>query len=129
MELLLNIAWALCSLGLVIYWLQAGVSRRVPRGTQVLALAMVVVLLLPVISLSDDILLAQSPAETDSTFRRSAQRDVAHSVAPLAMALLTWSFLVQPSLRTGHVPRQSEGLSKQPSALEYWRFSRPPPRA
>src|ERR1700683_1045657 len=99
MEIVLNIAWALCSLGLFWFWLRSSVSDRVPRRTQMLALAMVVLLLLPVISLSDDLMAMQGPAETDSSIRRASHLDEGHpSVVPISFALpeqaftaLSWS--------------------------------------
>ena len=101
MEIILNIAWALCSLGLVWFWLRAGVAAsdgrgpgRVSRQTQIFALAMVVMLLLPVISLSDDLVAAQGPAETDSCLRRATHIDEGHpSVVPVSITLPEEIFL------------------------------------
>src|SRR5882762_10391186 len=92
MEILLNLAWALCSLGLIWFWVRscdAGHGkRRIPLRTQILTLAMIVLLLLPVISLSDDLMAMQGAAETDACLRRALQVDAGHpSVVPMALGL------------------------------------------
>ncbi|WP_263351997.1 hypothetical protein [Acidicapsa acidisoli] len=88
MEIILNIAWAVCSLGLIWIWSRNADSDSVPRRTQVLALAMVVLLLLPVISLSDDLMAMQGPAESDTCLRRALHSDDTHpSWAPTSFAL------------------------------------------
>ena len=88
MELFLNLAWVLCSLGLVWFWMRSCVSKRISLGTQLLALAMIVLLLLPVISLSDDLLAMQGPAETDMSLRRVLHVDEWHpSVVPATLML------------------------------------------
>ena len=129
MELALNLAWALCSMGLVWFWIRRGVSGRVPRGTQLLALAMVVLLLLPVISLSDDLVAAQSPAESDSCLRRAAERDHTHpSMTPTTQALPEFQVLGQwPQLISQEVfPTEAEALPF--SVFAHAHFSRPPPQ-
>ena len=88
MEILLNITWALCSLALVAFWMRRGASHTGSRKTQMLALGMVVLLLLPVISLSDDLIAMQGPAETDTNVRRALHPDNIHpSPAPVSLAL------------------------------------------
>ncbi len=88
MELILNLAWALCSLGLVWFWFRAAARNSAPRTMQILALAMVVVLLLPVISASDDLMAMQGPAESDTSLRRALHTgDVPSPVLPLSPAL------------------------------------------
>jgi hypothetical protein len=71
MEILLNFAWAACSLALIWLWMRGTASNPAPRRVQLLALVMVVVLLLPVISLSDDLMAMQGPAETDTSLRKA----------------------------------------------------------
>ena len=98
MEIALNLAWGLCSLGLIWFWLRLGAgdrknagkdrSDRLSRRSQFLALGLVLLLLLPVISLSDDLVAAQGLTETDSCLRRATQGDSGHpSVIPTAVAL------------------------------------------
>jgi hypothetical protein len=88
MEIILNLAWGLCSLGLIWFWVRTHGANPTPRKTQILALAVVVLLLLPVISLSDDLMATQGPAETDSCLRRALHSDDSHpSVVPASLAL------------------------------------------
>lgn len=88
MEILLNITWAVCSLILIGFWVRRGIATSIPRHRQLLALGMAVLLLLPVISLSDDLLAMQAPAETDTCVRRVQQPDNSHpALWPFAAAL------------------------------------------
>jgi hypothetical protein len=128
MELILNLAWALVSIGLVTFWLRGMRSNPAPRVAQALALSVVVLLLLPVISLSDDLVAAQTSAETDTCLRRALDCDCSH-IAPASFALpepivtsVAISGFLLETLQTEHIPRIS---SIQTSALD----SRPPPRA
>lgn len=130
MELTLNIAWASCSLLLIWFWTRSTASNPVPRRTQILALAMVVLLLLPVISLSDDLMAMQGPAETDSSMRRALHPDEGHpSVVPMSFALpeqifpaLTWSGYAQVAV-------QNERLAPFLPVLTRSLDRRPPPQA
>lgn len=69
-EIVLNLAWALCSIGLIGYWWRTRSNNSVPLRMQLFALAMIVLLLLPVISLSDDLASMQGASETDRSVRR-----------------------------------------------------------
>jgi hypothetical protein len=67
MEAALNFAWLTLALWIFWQWL-----RLHPRGNgewraQLVGLALLILILLPVISISDDLLAAQSPAEVDIT--------------------------------------------------------------
>lgn len=130
MEMILNIAWALCSLGLVWYWFRSSASNPVPRTTQVLALAMVVLLLLPVISLSDDLMAMQGPAESDSTMRRASHSDEGHPpVVPASFALPELAFLLLPLSSYSQEAVQSERLAPPTPVLTRSLDRRPPPQA
>lgn len=88
MEILLNLAWASCALGLFWFWMRASASGSASRKTQLLALGMVVLLLLPVISLSDDLMAMQGPAESDTCLRRVLHaHENCPSVVPHSMTL------------------------------------------
>ena len=132
MEIILNIAWALCSLGLILLWARGARSNPVSRRAQIMALAMVVLLLLPVISLSDDLMAMQGPAETDATscLRRALHSGDLHpSIGAACWAMpapmlteLSVSVFFQDALEGYRWIAQPNSL---PSALD----SRPPPRA
>ncbi len=87
MELALNLAWALVAIATLGVWLgfapRAGAERRV----QLTALAVLILILFPVISVTDDLLATQNPAETDSCVRRAYVSSHAHSNAPITSAL------------------------------------------
>ena len=107
MELLLNLAWLLLAAVMIALWLRPGAGEGAGRGVgrrmQFVSLLMVILILLPAISMTDDLRAAQNPAEVDSSLRRD--HDYAynpHSIIPAVAALLL------PSLR---------GLSLQPLTL------------
>jgi hypothetical protein len=129
MEIVLNVAWALCSLGLICFWTRSTASTQVSRRTQVLALAMVVLLLLPVISLSDDLMAMQGPAESDACLRRALHSDSAHfSAVPTSFALP--ELVVSSLALSGASQEVSEDLSLMPPTVFLTRCldSRPPPQ-
>ena len=130
MEIVLNIAWALCSLGLIWVWMRSNASDSVPRRTQILALAMVVLLLLPVISLSDDLLAMQGPAESDACLRRALQSDDTHSSVAATPFGLPEQRVTAPAL-SGYSQEVVEDYSPTTLANALTRSldSRPPPQA
>ncbi len=89
---------------------------------------MVVVLLLPVISLSDDLMAIQAPAETDSCVRRALHAsDGNPSVVPSSMAMPEPVF---DALATGSQEfHQTIQLASPPSFQTRSLDSRPPPQA
>src|ERR1700722_3813221 len=130
MEITLNLAWALCSLALIWFWARSAASGGVPRGMQILALAMVVLLLLPVISLSDDLMAIQGPAETDTSMRRALHPDEGHpSVVPVAFAMPERMFADLPLSGYRQVAVQVERLAPAPPILNRSLDRRPPPQA
>ena len=134
MELLLNLVWASFSVILIGIWLRRATSTRVSgklnAHAQILALMLVVLLLLPAISMSDDLMAAQSPAETDSALRRSVDADFGHhAIYPTSFALpeqitadVSITGLTQEAVLTEHVTLPA---SFHTTALD----CRPPPQA
>jgi hypothetical protein len=97
MELILNLAWAvLASLGIYI-WLRFGARTGANRRTQLVALAMLLLILFPVISVSDDILTFHNPAEADCCLRRDHVVSSPHSVLPALAGLPQPIFTELPS--------------------------------
>ncbi len=130
MEIILNIAWALSSLGLIWIWTRSTESDSVPRRTQLLALAMVVLLLLPVISLSDDLMAMQGPAESDTCLRRMLHSDDTHPPAPATSFALPEQLVTSLTL-SGYSQEVLEEYSPTTPANTLTRAldSRPPPQA
>lgn len=76
MELFLNLAWLLVAGVVVSLWCKGGAKNNPHRRSQLLAVAVLVAILFPVISMSDDLLAVQNTFEADNYLRRD------HLVAP-----------------------------------------------
>lgn len=87
MELLLNSVWAMVALASVCLWLRVGRRSDRDRRTSFVGLVMLIVILFPVISVSDDLWSIQNPAETDSYQRRDHLASCPHSIIPIVAAL------------------------------------------
>jgi len=70
MELFLNLAWLLLAGVLVWHWLQGETRAKTGGGLQLIAIAVLVAILFPVISMSDDLLAVQNASEADNYQRR-----------------------------------------------------------
>jgi len=79
-EFLLNFAWVGLAVAMAVVWAPMHPRTGVPKGTQVVALAVAILILLPVISISDDLMAAQFPAETDSSLRWGQRPSSNHPV-------------------------------------------------
>jgi hypothetical protein len=110
-ELILNLVGVLVALAIVCLWLRWAPNAGFDRKTQFVALALLILILFPIISVTDDLLAAQSPAETDSCVRRDhlvsgmhpAPRLTAVSTEPLLVAH-RFGFLRFPAPGTRPVP-------------------------
>jgi hypothetical protein len=70
-ELALNISWTVLSALAACFWLRYRPSGGKDWRIQLLALGMLIVVLFPVVSVSDDLFVAQNPALTEfSSFRK-----------------------------------------------------------
>jgi hypothetical protein len=87
MELLLNLAGVLVAVAMVCLWLRWAPRAGVDRRTQIVALALLILILFPVISVTDDLLAAQNPAETDSCVRRDYAAQLLQQISPFAVGL------------------------------------------
>jgi hypothetical protein len=70
MELALNSAWFLLAAALVCLWLRTTPCCGTHRSTEIVALIALALILLPAISMTDDLMAAQNPAEADNCLRR-----------------------------------------------------------
>jgi nitrate reductase NapE component len=86
METFLNLAWGCLAIVSVCLWmrfeLRTGAQRRLP----LIALIMLLVILFPVISVSDDLWSIQNPAETDTCQRRNQIAPSLHPLFPVLAA-------------------------------------------
>lgn len=87
MELVLNLVWMMLTALMLWLWLGHAARDGASRGTQFVALAITILILLPTISLTDDLMWAQNPAETDCFQRKSQLCATAHSTQSLAADL------------------------------------------
>jgi len=129
MELLLNLAWFLVALAMWVVWLRAAGRNAAERRLQLIALAVMIFVLLPAISMTDDLLAAQNPAETDSCLRRDHEISSAHSVFPATAAppLESFAGLDLHSHRLAAPGRVAAPAVKSPALSSFQ--SRPPPEA
>jgi hypothetical protein len=100
MELALNLVWVMLAALCAGLWMRHARRKGVSPQVQVVALLMLLVILLPVISVTDDLQSLQNPAELDCCARRyhaaSCLRSFSTVVAalpPQAMAGLFIGFL------------------------------------
>lgn len=92
METFLNFVWMLLAAVIVWLWLRYAPSYGASRRTQIAALAMLIAILFPVISVTDDLLSLQNPAELDCCVRRNHAASCPHTIFPAAAALLPPDF-------------------------------------
>jgi hypothetical protein len=78
-ETYLNLAWALLAAAMFMFWLRYRPSHKAGSSMQVAALTVCILILLPVISISDDLMAAQFTAETDTSLRWGHRSSVFHS--------------------------------------------------
>ncbi len=95
MELTLNLAWMTLTALMLGLWMRHAPREGVSRRAQLIALAVIILILFPVISVTDDLMAAQNVAETDSCQRKDhvssdnhcAHFAIAHSFLPTIAAL------------------------------------------
>jgi hypothetical protein len=114
MELTLNLAWLMLTALMCALWvryvpLKGAGNGYLNRRTQFVALALVLLILFPVISVTDDLVLAQNPAETDSLQRRAHAAENAHSALHPAIDMALQAIAESASesaqfFRRGHLP-------------------------
>jgi hypothetical protein len=88
MELTLNLGWALVAVWMLCAWVRSAPRRATDRRIQMIALAVVILILLPAISMTDDLAAAQNPAEIDCCVRRDQDHGSGlHVIVPVAASL------------------------------------------
>jgi hypothetical protein len=129
MELLLNFAWGLLAALMLCLWVRLAPRGAADRRMQFVALAMLLLILFPVISVTDDLQAMQNPAETDCCQRRDHACSAPHSIlTPTAsMPLPTVAGISFGVLRLT-IPGTSLATTFDPSAKDPIQ-NRPPPAA
>jgi hypothetical protein len=129
MELILNLAWGLLAALSFYLWTQAEHRSGTDRRLQIVALLMLIVILFPVISVSDDLWSIQNPAETDTVQRRDHLAAPEHSIFPALgticepfFAAIRFGFLNSPRPATSQV-----FVLASPTPVRI--LNRPPPAA
>lgn len=127
MELALNSAWAILAiLGLIACLRTNSAEGRQSQSSRLVALAMIVLILFPVISVTDDIWAVRNPAEPDSCLRRDHLPAHQHTIVPetaMAVVVTQEEQLLTLSGSAMHQERLPRLLNPDPSFL----FCRPPP--
>lgn len=93
MELLLNLGWVVLAAWMVALWLRKMPQARGDRRAQFVALALVILILLPAISMTDDLIAARNPAEVDVSLRRDHTSPQGHIFQPALTALVVSALL------------------------------------
>jgi hypothetical protein len=133
-ELFFNLLWLALSFLLLGFWLLrknrwADDSLRRSIAVQFIALALLIVVLLPVVSLTDDLQACTVPAESEHLSRRSDFQ----AFADLSLHAISVVIAGLPALVAPHEPQTLAWLSlpteKEPLCVRYLRTlgTRPPP--
>jgi hypothetical protein len=100
MELILNLVWTMLAAVCAGFWMRHARRKSISPRAQAVALLVLVVILLPVISVTDDLQTLQNPAEIDCCARRHHAASSPHSIFPAVamppppmMAKLSFGFL------------------------------------
>jgi hypothetical protein len=111
MELTLNLIWFLLAIAMVWLWLRQAPRDRSQRRGQMVALGLLLFILLPAISMTDDLMAAQNPAEVDCCARRDYDHAHHHAIFPRdaappqpVFAGLSFSRLHQPVMGLAPAP-------------------------
>ncbi|MGA2350276.1 MAG: hypothetical protein ABSF70_07585 [Terracidiphilus sp.] len=94
MEITLNLFWVLIAVVFVRLWTRHARLEGASRLTQLAALAMLIAILFPVISVTDDLLTMQNPAEFECCARRNHAGSCPNHIFPAVAALPPRSFPV-----------------------------------
>jgi hypothetical protein len=129
MELVLNLAWVLLAASMFGLWLRHSPRAAGDRRMQLVALAVLLLILFPVISVTDDLQAIQNAAETDCCQRRGHAGSGAHPLcaSPAAMPLSAFAGVSLAELRVA-IHASPAAPHRDDPAL-YPIQNRPPPAA
>lgn len=129
MELALNLAWLTLAVSMVWAWVKHAPRAGVDRRVQFVALALVILILLPAISVTDDLMAARNPAEIETCVRRHHDCLDLHAQVTATTALVVALFAGLPQ-----EPAQSYASYPLPAPILHEPLlssleTRPPPMA
>jgi hypothetical protein len=132
MEMTLNLAWVALAVWMFWAWVRYaprdGAPNRVDWRVQLVALGLVILILLPAISMTDDLTAARNPAEVDTYIRRDHDWLHPHMLLPVAMVLAI-SLFAGLSLGTIELIARSAPPAVTICAALHPIENRPPPTA
>lgn len=130
MELLLNLAWLLVAGTIVFLWFRGEGGNNPDRRRQLIAIGVLIAILFPVISVSDDLLAMQNASEADNSQRRDHLiPSSTHPVQPVVAMMVAAIFAGAASGSVGFIaPRVRPVKGLEPPALACIE-NRPPPAA
>jgi hypothetical protein len=128
-ELILNLVWFASVAAAFLTWYRWRAESGQSQGQQLIVLVVVLAILFPVISMTDDVWAAQNPAEPDSGQRRQLLCVVVHGLAPTTMAMPSDPLVPAPTHSKRRAIRSdSKNVSPQ-LFVDCLLFTRPPPTA
>jgi hypothetical protein len=87
MELVLNLVWIVLATLMSCLWVRNAAHTGTDRRMQFVSLTLLILILFPVISVTDDLQASLNPAEVDSCLRRDHGCSNPHSIFPTVAAL------------------------------------------
>jgi hypothetical protein len=134
-ELLLNSLWLSVSVALVLFWVRATFRGETEvNWTAVVAIVLLMALLLPIISITDDLIASDSPTESEHVVRRG-EMPLLHLTPDAAtlpeMALLTALLFLGYAVLLARLSRFTLRFSPRVPMEGFARIAgvRPPPAA
>jgi hypothetical protein len=132
MEMTLNLAWVALAVWMVWAWVRfaprEGRPGSVDWRVQLVALGLVILILFPAISMTDDLTATRNPAEVDTYIRRDHDWLHPHVLIPAAMVLAI-SLFARLSLGTVELIARSAPPAVTSCAALHPIENRPPPAA
>lgn len=129
MEIVLNLIWVLLAVVIVRLWMSQARQEGASAMTQLAALAILIAILFPVISVTDDLLTIQNPAELECCARRNHAASCPQTVFPVVAALVPPAFATPLFGFLRFVPRSSSTDSSVNNPALVPIQNRPPPAA
>jgi hypothetical protein len=96
MEIVLNLIWVLLAVVIVRLWMSHTRQEGASPKTQLAAMAILIAILFPVVSVTDDLLSAQNPAELECCVRRNHAVSCPHTIFPAVAVIPPPAFAMPP---------------------------------